>query len=66
MNVVILLARGAPSVNELFAVGLLVVLVAGFALGTVAAKRVQAPTVRKLILILAAVGGLAAVIKGVI
>lgn len=66
LSLMALLVRGMPSVDANFGIGLLVAILIGFALGGKVAHRVHPTTVRQMILVLAAIGGVAAIGKGLL
>jgi uncharacterized membrane protein YfcA len=64
VSVVYLFVRGTPTVGAAFGTGLAAAMFAGFAGGAIVAKRIDVDTVRRLILVLAGSGGVAAIVKG--
>lgn len=56
--------RGTPSVDVNFGIGLLLAVFVGFCLGSLLTHRLEAKTVRSLILVVAAIGGIAAIVNG--
>jgi uncharacterized membrane protein YfcA len=66
LNVVTLLAFGLPSVSAPVAAALIVAIAAGYLVGTVATRRMGEVTARRTTLLLAAAGGLAAVVRALL
>jgi len=66
LNLLTLAVRGGPSVEVDFGIGLAVAVVVGFGLGASLVRRFDHSAIRRLILVLAAVGGVAATAKGLV
>jgi uncharacterized membrane protein YfcA len=64
LNIGAVLARGVPSVPAAFSVGLAVAVVAGYAAGGRLRRRLSPLVVRRVVIALAAGGGVAAILRG--
>lgn len=66
VSAIAVLVRGLPSMQASFGIALSGAVIAGIIVGHLIAKRLHANLVRRLILALAAVGGFAAIVRGLI